>query len=86
MSLTISKNDKKARILILSVSAIIFIAIVVLGRVKLDVDLGFDEHVFAKLNAIINTSVAVLLLFGLMTAKQRRYGTHKNIMLTDLAL
>ncbi len=86
MNLTIAKNDKKARVLILAVSAVVFIAVVILGRVKLDVDLGFDEHVFAKLNAIINSTVAVLLLSGLITAKQRRYSTHKNIMLTALSL
>ena len=86
MNLNITKNDKKARILILAVSAIIFVAIVILGRVKLDVDLGFDEHVFAKLNAVINTAVAVLLLLGLVSAKQRKYATHKNIMLFALAL
>jgi putative membrane protein len=84
MSWTITKNDKKARVLIFLVSFIIFIAIVILGRVKLDVDLGFDEHVFAKLNAFINTTVAFLLVFGLIAAKQRKYTTHKYIMLTAI--
>lgn len=86
MNWTISKNDRKARMLILSVSVVIFIAIVILGRVKVDVDLGFNEHVFAKINAIINTAVAFLLLFGLITAKQGRYTTHKKIMLLAIAL
>jgi putative membrane protein len=85
MSWTIIKNDKKARTLILLVSAIIFIAIVILGQVKLDVALGFNEHVFAKINAIINTIVAFLLLGGLFTAKQGRYTTHKYTMLTAIA-
>src|SRR5215203_1710630 len=84
MNLNITKSDKKARILILLVSAIIFIAIVILGRVKVDVDLGFDEHLFAKFNAVINTTVAFLLLFGLIAAKQGNYTTHKNIMLTAI--
>src|SRR5215210_1866572 len=86
MNLNITKNDKKARILIFLVSAIIFIAIVILGRVKVDVDLGFNEHVFAKLNAVINTTVAFLLLFGLIAAKQGSYTSHKNIMLTAIGL
>lgn len=86
MSLTITKNDRKARLLILLVSAIIFIAIVVLGRVKLDVDLGFDEHIFAGINAVINTIVSVFLLAGLITAKQGKYTTHKCIMLSSIAL
>lgn len=86
MNLNITKNDKKARILIFLVSTIIFIAIVILGRVKVDVDLGFDEHLFAKLNAFINTIVAFLLLFGLIAAKQRRFTTHKYIMLSAICL
>ena len=86
MNLNITKNDKKARILIFLVSAIIFIAIVILGRVKVDVDLGFDEHVFAKLNAVINTTVAFLLLFGLIAAKQGSYTNHKYIMLAAIGL
>lgn len=86
MNLTITKNDKKARVLILLVSAIIFIAIVILGRVKLNVDLGFNEHVFAGINAVINSLVALLLIAGLIMAKQGRYVSHKYIMLSAMAL
>jgi putative membrane protein len=86
MMLTISKNDRKARILIFSFSIIVFILISALGKYKLDVDLGFDEHIFAKANAVINSIVAVLLLAGLYSAKTRRYTTHRNIMLTAMAL
>jgi putative membrane protein len=64
----------------------VFIAVVVLGRVKLDVDLGFDAHVFAKANATINSAVALLLIAGLATAKRRQYATHKKIMLTAMIL
>ena len=86
MSLTITKNDKKARTWIFLVSIIIFTAVVILGRVKLDVDLGFDEHVFATINAVINTIVSILLVCGLITAKQGSYTTHKYIMLLSIAL
>lgn len=86
MSFAITKNDKRARALIYIVSAVIFIAVVVLGRVKLAVDLGFDEHIFAKINAVINSLVAVLLVFGLVSAKQGRYITHKYIMLSAIGL
>jgi putative membrane protein len=86
MPLTLTKNDRLARALILLVSVIVFVAIVVLGRVKLEVDLGFDAHVFAKLNAVINTLVAGLLIAGLVTAKRRQYGVHKKIMLTAMVL
>jgi len=84
--LTISKNDKKARVINFSFSLVIFILISALGKYKLNVNLGFDEHIFAKANAVINSIVAVLLLAGLYFAKTGRYNTHKNIMLTAMAL
>ncbi|MGZ3845837.1 MAG: DUF420 domain-containing protein [Flavisolibacter sp.] len=84
--LGVSKNDRKARILIFSFSLVVFILISALGKYKLDVDLGFDEHIFAKANAVINSIVAVLLVAGLYFAKNRRYTTHRNIMLTAMAL
>jgi putative membrane protein len=46
----------------------------------------FDVHLFALANAIINGTVTVLLLFGLMTVKQRNYLLHKSIMLTAMFL
>jgi putative membrane protein len=84
--LLLTKNDRRARNLIYAVSAVVFFAVVLLGRVKLEVDLGFDVHVFAKINAVINSIVAVLLVAGLVTAKRRQYSTHKTIMLTAMFL
>ena len=86
MNITISKNDTKARIIIFIFSIVVFLAVTALERVTLDVDLGFNEHVFAELNAIINTMVAFLLLAGIITAKKGRYVTHKKIMLTAMGL
>jgi putative membrane protein len=86
MALTLVKNDKKARILIFLFSAVVFSAIVLLSRVKLDVALGFDEHLFAKANAVINTIVSLLLIGGLIAVKSGRYTTHKYIMLTAMVL
>lgn len=80
------KNDRKANWLILVFSAVVFSAVVLLSRVKLDVDLGFDVHVFAQANAIINSLVAVLLIAGLIAVKARKYETHKKIMLTAMFL
>ncbi len=80
------KNDTKARGLIIAVSIIVFSAIVILGRVKMDVDLGFDEHLFAKINATINSTVSVLLLAGLIAVKNKRYLLHKRIMITAIIL
>jgi putative membrane protein len=86
MMLTLTKNDKKARMIIFSFSIVVFILISALGKYKLNVNLGFDEHIFAKVNAVINSIVAVLLLAGLFFARTGRYTTHRNIMLTAMAL
>lgn len=86
MSWVLKKNDRQARSIIIAVSVIIFAAIVLLGRVKLNVELGFDEHIFAKANAIINSLVALLLIAGLYTARSRKLTTHKYIMLAAIAL
>lgn len=86
MNLTLKRNDKKARTLIFLFSAIVFVAVSVLGKYHLNVDLGFDEHIFAKINAVINSVVAVLLIAGLMTAKSGRYTKHRNIMLLAMGL
>jgi putative membrane protein len=80
------KNDARARVLIIAVSFIVFGAIAALGKVKLDVNLGFDEHIFAKINAAINSTVSVLLLLGLMAVKSKKYLLHKRIMITAIIL
>lgn len=80
------KNDKKASVLIFTFSVIVFTAVVLLSRVKLEVNLGFDVHLFAKANAIINSIVAVLLLAGLIAVKNKKYLAHKKIMLTAMSL
>ena len=83
---SLTKNDKKAKLLIYTVSFVVFAAVVFLSKYKLNVNLGFDVHVFAKTNAIINSVVAVLLLAGLFTAKQKKYELHKKIMLSAISL
>lgn len=83
---SLTKNDKNAKLLIYTVSLVVFAAVVFLSKYKLNVDLGFDVHVFAKTNAIINSMVAVFLLAGLFAVKQKKYGLHKKIMLTAISL
>jgi putative membrane protein len=50
------------------------------------VDLGFDPHLFATINAIINTIVAILLIAGLITAKNKNYDAHRRVMLLAMLL
>ncbi|MCD6062815.1 MAG: hypothetical protein K0R82_726 [Flavipsychrobacter sp.] len=82
----IQKNDKQARLLIFVVSFVVFAAIAILSRVKLEVDLGFDVHVFALVNAIINSTVSVLLIAAFIAVKNKQYIAHKNLMLTAMLL
>lgn len=82
----LEKNDKKAWWLIGIVSVVVFVAVAVLSRVKLDVNLGFDVHLFAAANAVINSMVTVLLIAGLIAAKRRNFIIHKKIMITAMIL
>lgn len=83
---SINKNDSKARVFIFTVSVIVFAAVVILSRVKLELNLPFNVHVFATANAIINSLVTVCLIAGLLAVKQRKYELHKKIMLTAILL
>ena len=80
------KNDAKAKILIWLFSIIVFIAVTALSRVKLEVNLGFDVHLFAKINAVINSLVAALLVLALLAVKNKNYLLHKRMMLTSMTL
>ena len=80
------KNDAKAKLLIWVVSIVVFAAVAFLSKYKLDADLGFNPHVFALANAIINSAVAILLVAGLIIVKQQKYQLHKTIMLTAIFL
>lgn len=82
----LKKNDKKAKLFIYTVSVLVFAAVVMLSKIKLNSNPGFDVHIFAKANAIINSLVAVLLLAGFIAVKQKKYLLHKKIMLSAILL
>ena len=83
---TWQKNDKKAHILIWIFSAIVFLAVTILDKITLDVNLGFNPHLFAMLSAGVNSIVSVLLVVGLLFVKQKKYQLHKNTMMFTMAL
>jgi putative membrane protein len=83
---TWQKNDKKAHILIWIFSAIVFLAVTILDKITLDVNLGFNPHIFAMLSAGVNSIVSVLLIVGLVFVKQKKYQLHKNTMMFTMAL
>ena len=80
------KNDKKAKWLIGIFSFVVFAAVVTLGAIKLKFNLGFDVHVFAKINAVINSIVSILLVTALIAVKQKKYLLHKKLMLSAMVL
>ncbi len=80
------KNDRKAKIFIWIISVVVFLAVAILSKTKLNVDLGFNPHLFAKANAVINSAVTILLLLGLLAVKRKNYLLHKRIMITAIIL
>lgn len=86
LAATFSKNDKLANWLIGIFSLVVFTIVVLLGKFKLHVDLGFDVHIFATINAIVNALIAVLLVLALVAVKKQNYHLHKKFMLAALVM
>ena len=84
----LKRNDRKAYIFIGIVSVVVFAAVVVLGKYNLagKVELPFDVHIFATISALVNGTVAVLLLAGLFAVKSKNYQLHKTVMLLAIGL
>ncbi|UEG50689.1 DUF420 domain-containing protein [Ferruginibacter lapsinanis] len=83
---TMIKNDRGAKSVIWVLSVVVFGAVAILSKYHLDIDLGFNPHVFAQANAIINSIVAFLLIAGIIAVKQKSYLLHKKIMLVAIVL
>lgn len=82
----IKKNDKKAKRFIWIFSIILFIAISVLDRITLPIQLNFDAHIFALLSAMVNSIVTILLLLALWQIKQKNIPKHRIIMLFAMGM
>ncbi len=77
---SIAKNDRKANWIIWGFSVVVFLAVTLLERVEIEVDLGFDPHIFALCSAVINALVAVLLLLALSKVRQGDIAGHRRLM------
>ncbi|MEI2708835.1 MAG: DUF420 domain-containing protein [Chitinophagaceae bacterium] len=83
---SIQKNDKKAGWLIGIFSFVVFAVIISLGRIQLQVNLGFDVHIFATINAVVNSIIAVTLVAALIAVKNKKFMLHKKLMFAALIL
>ncbi len=83
---SLAKNDKRAKLFIWIVSIVVFSVVTILSRVKLNVDLGFNPHLFALTNAVLNSCVTILLIIGLLAVKRKNYLLHKRIMIAAIIL
>lgn len=83
---SLQKNDRKAGWLIGIFSFVVFAVVVTLDRVSLNVQLPFNVHIFALFNAVVNATVAVLLVWALLAVKKGNYLLHKKLMMTALVL
>jgi putative membrane protein len=82
----IKRNDSLASIIVGVVSVVVFGAVVALRQDVVKLHPSFDAHIFAKLNAIINFTVSILLVTGYVLVRRRRYEAHKTVMLTSIVL
>jgi putative membrane protein len=83
---TLKKNDKKAGWLIGIFSVVVFTVVVILGRVKLQVEVDFNIHIFATINAFVNATIAILLVAALVAVKNKKFMLHKQLMMGALLL
>jgi putative membrane protein len=82
----LENNDRNAKLLIWTVSIIVFTGIAFLSGSKWDIKINFDPHIFATFNAIVNSCVAVLLIAAFISVKSKKYLLHKRIMITAIIL
>ena len=82
----LKKDDTWAKVIIWIISLVVFSAVALLSNLKLKIDPGFNPHVFAILNAYLNTTVAVLLIIALIAVKKKKYFLHRKLMITAIFL
>lgn len=82
----IQKNDKLAYGIITTLSVVVFLVVAALPKIHLNVQLSFNPHIFATINAVINSTVSLLLVAALIMVKQKKYEAHRTLMLSAIVL
>jgi putative membrane protein len=82
------KNDKLVFRIVLALSIVVLAAVIILNRKILPVPEAIPTFVFKlpMLNAFINATCSILLLFSLWAIKRKNIQLHKRINLTAFAL
>lgn len=88
---SLQKNDRRASWLIILFSVIVFLVVSALHPLNkaLNIDastLGFDVHIFAAVNAVLNTGVTLLLVLAYILVRRGRYAAHRNTMYAAMIL
>ena len=83
---TLQVPEPLAKRLVWVFSGVVFLAVVVLNRIQIDAPAGFDVHVFARINAVLNSLVSLLLIAGLFTARAGKWTAHRGVMLAAMGL
>jgi putative membrane protein len=83
---SLQRNDKKAGWIIGLFSLVVLLIVASLSKIQLHIDAGFDVHIFAAVNAVINSLVAVLLIAALVFVRQKKYVAHKKVMMYAMVL
>lgn len=80
-------KNKKYKNIIIAVSIVIPLLVAFLNwGIKKQTNPNFDLTIFPKINAIINSAVAVLLVLGLYFIKKKEEKKHKITMATAFSL
>lgn len=84
----LEKNDTTVKCIIGVVSVVVFCVVAALPKIHLGtgVTVPFDPHIFATINAVINSIVSVLLVLAFILVRQKNYEAHKNVMLAAIVL
>lgn len=88
---SLQKNDRRASVLIILFSIVVFLVVSALHPLNkaLNIDastLGFDVHLFAGVNAVLNTAVTILLIAAYVLVRKGAYRAHRNTMYAAMAL
>ncbi|MEM6262399.1 MAG: DUF420 domain-containing protein [Bacteroidota bacterium] len=80
-------NERTLKPVVWSVSVAIPIVIAILLSPSMPtLKLGFDSYLLPKINAVINSSVSLLLILGFVFIKQKKIAYHRASMLSAFVL